>query len=423
VPAPSLDATRAMIERYRHVRAFTVSLCETLEPEDTVVQTMPDVSPTKWHLAHTSWFFETFLLAPHLSGYRSPHPLYAYLFNSYYVAVGERHYRPHRGLLSRPALREVGDYRRHVDVHMERLLEDGISAELEGVLVLGLNHEQQHQELILTDIKHVLAANPLGPVFRTPAGAPREAATTAPIAWRAIEGGVRDLGHDGEGFAYDNEGPRHRVHLAPFALASRLVTNGEYRAFMDDGGYARPELWLDLGWHTRTAEGWEAPLYWERRDGDWWMFTLSGIRRVADDEPVCHMSYFEADAFARWSGRRLPTEFEWEAVAGGVPIAGNFADSGALHPRPAARAAQPDAPAQLYGDAWEWTQSHYSPYPGYRPPAGAIGEYNGKFMCNQFVLRGGSCATPAGHVRRTYRNFFPPDARWQFTGIRLADDA
>ncbi|MDH3197469.1 MAG: ergothioneine biosynthesis protein EgtB [Candidatus Krumholzibacteria bacterium] len=412
-----------MIERYRHVRAFSVSLCETLEPEDTVVQTMPDVSPTKWHLAHTSWFFETFLLAPYLSGYRSPDPLYASLFNSYYVAVGERHHRPHRGLLSRPTLREVGDYRRHVDTHMERLLEDGISAEFESVLVLGLNHEQQHQELILTDIKHVLVANPLGPVFRAPADAPREAATPAPVAWRAIEGGVRDLGHDGEGFAYDNEGPRHRVHLAPFALASRLVTNGEYRAFIDDGGYARPELWLDLGWHTRTAEGWEAPLYWERRDGDWWMFTLSGMRRVAEDEPVCHVSYFEADAFARWSGRRLPTEFEWEAVAQGVPIAGNFADSGALHPRPASRAAPPDAPAQLYGDVWEWTQSHYSPYPGYRPPAGAIGEYNGKFMCNQFVLRGGSCATPAGHVRRTYRNFFPPGARWQFTGIRLADDA
>jgi len=411
-----------MIERYRHVRAFTVSLCETLEPEDTVVQTMPDVSPTKWHLAHTSWFFETFLLVPHLVGYRSPDPLYAYLFNSYYVAVGERHYRPHRGLLSRPTLWQVSDYRRHVDAHMERLLEGGISAELESVFTIGLNHEQQHQELILTDIKHVLAANPLRPVFRA-GGTPSEAAAVAPLTWRALPGGVHEVGHGGEGFAYDNEGPRHRVHLAPFTIASRLATCAEYCAFIDEGGYTRPELWLDLGWHTRSTEGWESPLYWERRDGDWWVFTLSGMRRVQDDEPVCHVSYFEADAFARWSGRRLPTEFEWEAAAEGVSVDGNFADTGALHPRPAPRAAHPDAPVQLYGDAWEWTQSHYSPYPGYRPPAGAIGEYNGKFMCNQFVLRGGSCATPAGHVRRTYRNFFPPGTRWQFAGIRLADGA
>jgi ergothioneine biosynthesis protein EgtB len=405
------------------VRAFTESLCAPLATEDYVVQSMPDVSPTKWHLAHTTWFFETFVLVPHAPGYRPYHPDYAFLFNSYYVQAGERHCRAQRGYISRPTVAEVFEYRHHVDAAMHVMLEHAEhgSSDVARVVEIGLNHEQQHQELVLTDIKHVLSVNPLRPAYREDTGGGHDAGvahSAAPVAWVEFAGGLHSIGHDGDGFAYDNEGPRHRVWLEPFALAARLVTNAEYTAFMDDGGYQRPELWLSLGWATVQEHGWTEPFYWEQRDGEWWHCTLGGMRRVAPDEPVCHVSYFEADAFARWAGARLPTEAEWEVAAANVPVAGNFADGAALRPLPAQRGAT--GLQQLYGDVWEWTQSQYSPYPGYQPPAGALGEYNGKFMCNQFVLRGGSCATPPGHVRATYRNFFPPDATWQFTGLRLA---
>jgi ergothioneine biosynthesis protein EgtB len=383
---------------------------------------MADVSPTKWHLAHTSWFFETFILRPHTEGYEEFDPAFAFLFNSYYVQAGERHCRAQRGYISRPRVAEVFAYRRHVDEAMARLLEEadpGRLAELAPLVELGLNHEQQHQELMLTDIKHVFSVNPLRPVYRerTATGA----ATAPPLRWIRHEGGLQQIGHDGDGFAYDNESPRHRVFLEPFEIASRLVTNGEYLAFMEAGGYDRAELWLSLGWATVQEQGWTEPFYWERRDGEWWNFTLSGMRPVDPAEPVAHLSYFEADAFARWAGARLPTEAEWEVAAELAPLDGNLVESGELHPRPADEGAAADAPPlQLFGDVWEWTQSQYTPYPGYRPPPGALGEYNGKFMCNQFVLRGGSCATPRSHLRRTYRNFFPPDATWQFTGLRLA---
>jgi ergothioneine biosynthesis protein EgtB len=414
------------VANYIAVREQTERLCEPLATEDYVVQSMDDVSPTKWHLAHTSWFFETFLLKPHLPGYRELDPAYAFLFNSYYTQAGERHCRAQRGYISRPTVADVFAYRHHVDAAMERLIEQmddgsGIAA----LLDLGLNHEQQHQELMLTDIKHVFSVNPLRPVYREQA--PRPSHPARELEWVSFDGGLHEIGHDGSGFSYDNETPRHRVFVEPFRLASHLVTNGEYSAFMEDGGYARPELWLSMGWAAVQENGWTEPFYWEQRDGEWWLFTLSGIRRLEPDQPVCHLSYFEADAFARWRGARLPTEAEWEIAAAAdaataAPAdADNFVDDGAYHPLPARR---PNGSGlqQMFGDAWEWTQSQYSPYPGYRPAAGAIGEYNGKFMCNQFVLRGGSCATPRSHMRRTYRNFFPPDATWQFTGVRLAND-
>jgi ergothioneine biosynthesis protein EgtB len=408
--------------RFAAVRGFTERLCDGLATEDYVVQSMPDVSPTKWHLAHTSWFFETFLLREHLRGYRPLNEGYAFLFNSYYVHAGERHCRAQRGYISRPTVAEVFEYRRYVDEHMQRLLDGADGAPLETLrplLEIGLNHEQQHQELMLTDLKHVFGVNPLRPVFRE-----REGAGTAealPLEWIPVEGGVRWIGHAGEGFAYDNEGPRHRQFLQPFQLANRLVTNGEYLQFMEDGGYRRPDLWLSMGWATVQEHGWTEPFYWERRDGEWALFTLNGVREVDPAEPVCHLSYFEADAYARWAGARLPTEAEWEVAAESVPIYGNLVERERFHP--AAAQGEPGTLRQMYGDVWEWTQSQYTPYPGYRPPPGALGEYNGKFMCNQFVLRGGSCATSETHIRATYRNFFPPDATWQFTGLRLARDA
>ena len=412
---------------YDRVRRTSLKLCEPLTPEDCQVQSMPDVSPSKWHLAHTTWFFETFVLAARGDGYVPFHPLFRELFNSYYNAVGPQFPRPRRGLLSRPGLSEVLAYRRHVDERMTRLL-DGPVGQLEGVIQLGLNHEQQHQELMLTDIKHVLSVNPLRPSYRSDGATssdesrPAEPVPRRPHRWIEVPGGLTLLGHDGDGFAFDNEGPRHHVHLEPALLGSRLVTCGEYMAFMEDGGYDRPELWLSDGWAARSEQGLAAPLYWERRDGTWWAFTLWGMRPVREDEPVCHVSGYEADAYARWAGARLPTEAEWERAARGVPVEGNFLESGALHPLPAANG-ETEGAEQLFGDAWEWTASAYSAYPGYRPGDGALGEYNGKFMCNQLVLRGGSCATPATHIRATYRNFFPPGARWQVTGIRLARDA
>jgi len=378
---------------------------------------MPDASPAKWHLAHSTWFFETFLLSEHLPGYKPLNPAFRNLFNSYYNAVGDRPARALRHVLSRPTLDEVHAYRAHVDAAMELLLARNLSSDVQDLVKLGMNHEQQHQELILTDVKHGLAANPLRPAYRErPDNGPSKLAR-AP-AWQAFPEGLYSAGHAGGEFAFDNEGPRHTVFLVPFRLASRLVTNGEYIEFMRAGGYETAALWLSDGWDCVRANNWNAPLYWERRDGQWWHYTLDGMRPVRDEEPVCHVSYYEADAFARWAGARLATEFEWEAAAQVSAIEGNFMESEAFHPRVAPESA---SLSQMFGDVWEWTASAYLPYPGYQPAAGAVGEYNGKFMCNQMVLRGGSCSTPLSHIRRTYRNFFPPHARWQFMGIRLAN--
>lgn len=424
-PGPTTPASGGeLLERYREVRRFTESLASHLAPEDQVVQSMEDVSPTKWHLAHTSWFWETFLLEPGLEGYEPVDPMYAYLFNSYYVQAGERHCRDQRGYLSRPTVAQVTEYRRHVDAAMERLLardDPGADPDLRYLIELGLNHEQQHQELLLTDIKHVFSVNPLRPAYREAAErAPEETEEADPLAWIGFEGGLRWIGHEGPGFAYDNESPRHREYLEPFALADRPVTCGEMLAFMEDGGYRRPELWLSAGWAAVQENGWSEPFYWERRDGRWTVFTLGGLRELDPAEPACHLNYFEADAYARWAGARLPTEAEWEVAAREAPVRGNTVDSGRLHPTPAGAAS--GGLRQLYGDVWEWTSSQYTAYPGYRPAPGVVGEYNGKFMCNQFVLRGGSCATSRSHIRPTYRNFFPPDACWQLTGVRLARD-
>jgi ergothioneine biosynthesis protein EgtB len=399
-----------LLELYRRVRAATVELAAPLAVEDQVVQTMPDVSPTKWHLAHTTWFFETFLLRPDIPSYRPLDERYATLFNSYYHGAGERHPRPQRGHLSRPTVAEVLAYRRHVDDAMEaRVFGDPALREARAFLLeLGLNHEEQHQELILTDLKHVLGENPLEPAYAGPDGA--RSPPPRALGWREDAGGVREIGHGGAGFAFDNEGPRHRVLVAPHALADRLVTAGEWLEFVADGGYRRPELWLSDGWDAREQHGWSGPLY--LRPGGR-LFTLRGARPVDPAEPVCHVSYYEADAYARWAGARLPTEAELEHAAAAAPPGGNFLEGGRLHPA---------GGASLLGDAWQWTSSAYLAYPGFRPFAGAVGEYNGKFMSNRMVLRGGSCFTPRRHIRATYRNFFPPDARWQMTGVRLARD-
>jgi ergothioneine biosynthesis protein EgtB len=397
--APPAGASLA--ERYDAVRRHTETLASPLSPEDQTVQSMPDVSPTKWHRAHTTWFFETFLLGPRLAGYRERCPEYAYLFNSYYEAVGARHPRAARGVITRPGIDEVAAYRRHVDDAMAELVArvERDPADGERDLVeLGLQHEQQHQELLVMDIKHVLSCNPLRPAYRPDAPGPSGA--RAPATWLEHAGGVVEIGHAGDGFAFDNESPRHPLLLLPFAVASRPVTCGEWLAFIDDGGYRRADLWLSDGWFTIQSERWEAPLYW-MRDGDGWeVFTLAGSRPLDPDEPVCHVSQYEADAYARWAGARLPTEGEWEAAVGPAVGSGDLG----------------------VGQVWEWTGSAYLPYPGFRPAPGAVGEYNGKFMSNQHVLRGGCCATPEGHVRPTYRNFFPPAARWPFTGLRLARD-
>jgi ergothioneine biosynthesis protein EgtB len=410
----SPEDRRALAARYADVRAQSLEICRPLAVEDYVVQSMADTSPAKWHLAHVTWFFENFLLAPHLRGYSPPHAAYGYLFNSYYETVGSFFPRAQRGLLTRPTVDEIFRYRDHVDRHIGELIDSAAPAEWAEIaarLTLGLNHEQQHQELMLTDIKHLFWCNPLRPAYRQRAES-QESAPPAP-AWGGWPAGVYEIGHEGRGFAFDNEGPRHRVYLNAFRVAGQPVTNGEYLEFMEAGGYANAAPWLSQGWQAVRERDWRAPLYWERVDGAWHQMTLAGMRRVRSDEPVCHVSYFEADAYARWRGSRLPSEAEWEVAARGFPVAGNFHDSGRLHPAAARNG--------FYGDVWEWTQSAYSPYPGYRPPAGALGEYNGKFMSSQFVLRGGSCVSPAGHLRPTYRNFFYPADRWQFTGIRLAE--
>ena len=396
--AISVTGTPSLAQQYRDVRAHTARLCDTLETEDMVVSSMPDVSPTKWHLAHTSWFFETFVLAPRDASYRSPNPKYAFLFNSYYVQAGERHCRAQRGLVTRPTVEEVMAYRRHVDDHMARLLE---GVEDDATVTRGLHHEQQHQELMLTDIKHVFWMNPMRPAYRkeqhTRAGAVREADGAGGQQYVAVPEGVYAIGHEGGGFAFDNESPSHRVFVEPYEIATHLVSNGEYLAFIEDGGYRRPDLWLAAGWALVHEQHRVAPIYWEHTPDGWMEFTLAGMQPLDRDAPVAHVSYFEADAFARWAGNRLPTEAEWEIAA-------------RLHPQL----------PQLHGERWQWTQSAYVAYPGYRPAAGAIGEYNGKWMADQWVLRGSSRATPPGHARVTYRNFFASDTRWQFTGIRLA---
>ncbi|WP_323673395.1 ergothioneine biosynthesis protein EgtB [Candidatus Poriferisodalis multihospitum] len=426
------DTSPDLLGSYRSVRAHTDALTAPLSDEDQCIQTMPDVSPTKWHRAHVTWFFETFLCKPHLAGYIEHDPAFGFLFNSYYETIGKRHPRPERGNLSRPSCAEITAYRRYVDMAMERLLCGGIAPGIADLVTLGLHHEQQHQELILMDIKHVLSCNPaLWPAYRescnaAAAGAGEACASEA--RWVSFDGGEIAVGHDGCGFAFDNEGPRHQVLTAPFRLADRPVTCAQWLEFMADGGYDTPTLWLSDGWGQRSVHGWDSPAYWHLGDDGWQVFTLGGLKAVAPNEPVCHLSYYEADAFARWAGARLPTEFEWEHAVTGLPEVGNIGDGARLHPAPALAVPQAcasrSAPLQqMYGDVWEWTSSPYSAYPGFRVAPGAVGEYNGKFMINQMVLRGGCCATPEGHIRPTYRNFFHPHTRWHFSGLRLAVDA
>jgi ergothioneine biosynthesis protein EgtB len=415
----TIEGQRFLENRLLDTRHLSHELSLPLSPEDMTVQAMDDASPTKWHLAHTTWFFETFILANHLPGYRVFDDTFNYCFNSYYESQGARQPRPRRGLLTRPSIERVMAYRTHVDEGLRALLARGIDAEVARLIEIGVNHEQQHQELLLTDILALFAANPLRPAYRPRRPHPVEP-EPGPPGWIDFAGGIRSVGHDGEGFAWDNESARHEVLIHPFRLADRLVTNGEWLAFMADGGYATAEHWLADGWATVNREGWQAPHYWERRDGEWLAMSLEGLNPVDRAAPVCHVSYYEADAFARWAGKRLPTEFEWEVAAQGLaePDGDTATATAALLPLPAGPASH--GLGQAYGHVWQWTQSAYLPYPGYRPPAGALGEYNGKFMVSQQVLRGGSCATPAGHTRATYRNFFYPHQRWQFMGLRLA---
>jgi dimethylhistidine N-methyltransferase len=414
VPIAAGGSEPSLLERFREVRAATEALAAPLSAEDQNLQSMADASPVKWHRAHTTWFFETFVLSK-LAGYRPFHPAYAYLFNSYYDAVGARHARPHRGLLSRPSVDEIAAYRRHVDDAMFDLLAGGADPDTAALVELGLNHEEQHQELLLTDLLHAFAQNPLQPAYSAFRAA--LCSNAAALQFDRFDGGVIEIGHAGESFAFDNEGPRHELLLQPFALASRLVTNGEWVEFMAAGGYRDPQHWLSDGWQCSASNGWTAPLYWEERDGQWQTMTLAGLQPLDSDAPVTHISFYEADAFARWRGKRLPTEAEWEHAAGTYNSReGNFREAGFLRP------VASDS-SQMFGDAWEWTASAYAAYPGYRAPSGAVGEYNGKFMVNQMVLRGGSCVTPRGHVRASYRNFFYPHQRWQFSGLRLAEDA
>jgi formylglycine-generating enzyme required for sulfatase activity len=449
-----------LARRLAETRRLSLALAEPLSAEDQVVQPSDDASPTKWHLAHTTWFFETFVCKPHLAGFRTLDERFAYCFNSYYEAAGPRQPRGKRGLLTRPSLEDVLHYRRHIDAALEAMFKAGVpqrQAAVAELIELGINHEQQHQELILTDILALFASQPLQPAYRPASFSPSPRASSArgegrgegrphtaaqasaphpnplpaeergegthALHWHDFPGGIHRVGHAGNSFFYDNECPRYEVLLREYRLASRLVTNREWLEFMADGGYANPAHWLADGWATVNAKGWTAPGYWEGEQGEWRQMTLHGLVPVDLDAPVCHVSYFEADAFARWAGKRLPTEFEWEAAAAGLPVRGNMLGSGALRPLPASAIHAGDKPAQMFGDVWQWTQSAYAAYPGFRAGPGALGEYNGKFMNGQYVLRGASCATPEGHSRATYRNFFYPHQRWQFTGIRLADDA
>ncbi|WP_263377908.1 ergothioneine biosynthesis protein EgtB [Granulicella paludicola] len=428
------SAAISLLERFRAVRAATTRFCGPLSPEDMMVQSCAEASPVKWHLAHTSWFFETFLLAEFVAGYQAFDPDFRWLFNSYYNSLGEMPEKKLRASFSRPPLDRILAYRAHVEAGIERLLQQTPEDEILRRVALGLEHEQQHLELAATDIKHAFFTNPLQPAYIDAKDGP-SSMIAPPVEWLPyspgypvrpgiVEVGISPNPRAVDSFAFDNETPRHPVYVAPFRLASRAVTCAEYLTFIEEGGYSRPEVWLSEGWSTLHAEGWQAPLYW-RRDAatksGWSIYTLHGWRSLGElsETPVCHLSFFEADAYARWSGHRLPTEFEWEFVAAQMPIQGNLLESNALHPRPAANG---PGPQQMFGDVWEWTQSPYTGYPGYKPLPGALGEYNGKFMSSQMVLRGGSCVTPQTHIRATYRNFFTPATRWQFSGLRLARD-
>lgn len=408
----------AELDRFRTVRSHTEELAAPLSPEDQVVQSMPDCSPTKWHRAHTTWFFEEFVLSRWGAPYEPVDPRFRYLFNSYYEAVGPRQPRPRRGMISRPSVEEIAAYRQAVDDRVAELLADADDPDLLATVELGCHHEQQHQELLLMDAKHLLWQNPYRPAYAERAGT-GDHPTPKPVEWITHDGGLVEIGYDGESFSFDNEGPRHKVHLQPFALADRLVTAGEWLDFIADDGYRRPELWLSDGWAHINAEGWDCPLYWDQVDGVWHVFSLSGLQPVDPAEPVVHISYYEADAFARWSGARLPLESEWEVIADGQgPPTPTFG----LHPASAAPESQPGQAAQLFGAVWQWTASPYTPYPTFSPAAGAVGEYNGKFMVDQQVLRGSASITSDGHARASYRNFFPTKARWAFSGLRLARD-
>jgi ergothioneine biosynthesis protein EgtB len=460
--SPKLSPTAALLDRFRTVRAATMAFCSPLTPEDMMVQSCPEASPVKWHLAHTSWFFETFVLSEFVANYQPFDPNFHWLFNSYYRSLGEMPEKKLRASFSRPPLDQILAYRRHVDAAIERLLSCMPEDESQRRIILGLEHEQQHLELAATDIKHAFFTNPLHPVY-SPAPPTQPETIAPPLNWinyvpgTAQHPGIVGIGttpdpNDLHAFAFDNETPRHPIYLPPFQLASRAVTCAEYLAFIEDDGYARPELWLSEGWDTLQAESWQAPLYWTRDSATpsgWSIFTLHGFRPLGElsETPVCHVSFFEADAYARWSGHRLPTEFEWEFVAAQTPhpglaavfsplknapqdgsfspgdpaATGNFLESNHLHPQIGSATAS--TPQQLFGDVWEWTQSPYTGYPGYKPLPGALGEYNGKFMSSQIVLRGGSCVTPESHIRATYRNFFSPSTRWQFSGLRLARDS
>jgi ergothioneine biosynthesis protein EgtB len=415
----SVSVDRELGHQFCSVRQQTEKLCQPLTPEDMMVQSCPEASPAKWHLAHTTWFFETFILSEFLPGYRAFHPDFLWLFNSYYNSVSDQPVKKLRASFSRPALEEILEYRRHVEAGMERLNESGMPEEAQRRLVLGLHHEQQHQELLITDIKNALWSNPLHPAYKV--GEIPQNANVAPLTWVGHNAGLVEVGSAGEGFCFDNEQPRHKHYLEAFEIGSRLITCAEYLDFMRDGGYERPELWLSEGWEAVKAEAWTAPLYWFHGEaGEWQVFTLRGavpLDRLLGT-PVCHISHFEAEAFARWAGKRLPTEEEWEVAASALPVSGNLLESGILHP---ITVEKQDGLQQIFGDVWEWTGSAYLGYPGFSALPGALGEYNGKFMCNQMVLRGGSVATPASHIRSTYRNFFPSVTRWQFSGVRLAN--
>ncbi|MEO6939267.1 MAG: ergothioneine biosynthesis protein EgtB [Candidatus Kapaibacterium sp.] len=428
------ETSRAnLLARYTQVRDRTIALCANLKPEDFVVQSMPDASPTKWHLAHTSWFFETFVLKQVLPDYRSPDDRYDFLFNSYYNTIGQRIARDKRGMLTRPTIEEVFAYRTHVNEQMHHVITQSTPeqfVEIANVIILGLQHEEQHEELLLTDIKHAFSQNPLQPSYALAPGVNNESWNRSESAWIEFSEGLYQIGANqgvslsGEDFAFDNEGPRHRVFVDAFRLASRLVTVGEYLEFIKAGGYTHPEWWLSDGWYMVQSEGWRSPLYWQMdREGVWHHFTMQGLRPLDLAEPVTHISYYEADAFATWAGVRLPTEAEWEIASEHTAITGNFLESNAFHPQALTLGSQPDSSLlQMFGDVWQWTRSAYEPYSGFRIAPGAIGEYNGKFMSGQMVLRGGSCVTPRSHIRKSYRNFFPPSARWQFSGLRLAQD-
>ena len=409
--------------QFQAVRDMTEALARPLTAEDMMVQSCPEASPVKWHLAHTTWFFETFVLAPYWPDYKPFHPDFLWLFNSYYKSLGGHPEKQLRASFSRPSLQQIQAYRRYVENGIAQLLAAGASAEIHDRIELGMHHEQQHQELIATDIKHAFWSNPLQPTYAE--SRPERARDAVPHQWLDYASGLVEIGNRGDSFGFDNEFSRHQVFLQPFRLAPRPVSCAEYLRFMEDGGYRRPELWLSDGWDAIQSLGWQAPLYWKQNSsGSWEVFTLHGQESLNDlrSTPVCHLSYYEADAYAHWAGCRLPTEFEWEFAAQDIPVTGNLLDSGTLHPQTTPTSSNPHQPAQLFGDVWEWTRSPYVAYPGYKPAPGALGEYNGKFMCNQFVLRGGSVATPASHIRASYRNFFAPATRWQFSGIRLAAD-